>query len=231
LMLSEIALGNDDIHHAQTYLTRMVLIPSMPEYAERAMHYYQLSAKVNEANHDFKQANIFNQKYIDINAKLSAAKLRNKLMNIQTQFAEKQNLERIQSQTTLLSMQEQSIKNQRLLNISFAVSFALIVWLVVILVKRVREKQKINNVLDARVRERTIELEKNRDDLMHSHNEQALVLKKVTSDLVASLATIKGLSEIPNDELQKNQVLFVNEAQSMTERISDYLNNHQSIVK
>ncbi|CAN5342920.1 hypothetical protein BH09BAC3_BH09BAC3_07910 [soil metagenome] len=224
VMLSDIAISENDRLRTQEYLDRIGLIPSMNDYVDLAMEYYKLRSKFSELNGDFERANFFKKEYIEFSKTSFNSKLRNNIMKVQSQFTERQNFERIESQTKLLLLQERSIRNQKLLNISFALCFILIIWLVIILIRRVQEKQRLNYLLDQRVRQRTLELEKSRDDLMHAHYQQALILKKASGDLVASLATIKGLAEIPVEELKQGHIFFFKEAQSITERLINYSN-------
>ena len=61
------------------------------------------------------------------------------------------------------------------------------------LLKANRRKSKINFILDCRVRERTIELGLQRDELQHAMDEDTIARRRMAEEVVALSATLKGI--------------------------------------
>ena len=83
-------------------------------------------------------------------------------------------------------------------------------------------------MLDQRVRVRTLELEKNRDELKHSHDENVMVLRKVASDLTSSFATLSGLSNLAAKDLPEEQAVYFRAAEATAERMVNSVNKYSS---
>ena len=73
-----------------------------------------------------------------------------------------------------------------------AIAFLVII-ISVILAKNNKHKQLINKLLDERVKERTRELEMNRDALQRAWQERDALISKASSDIQSSIATLKGV--------------------------------------
>ena len=147
---------------------------------------------------------------------------------MQAKFDERENLKRIDSQAYILALQREGIRTQKILNLLTGAVALLTMVLVFVLFKSNRRKQRINEILEWRVKERTRELERNRDELKHSHDEKVMVLKKVSSDLTSSWATLNGLSLLAAKDLPEEQAVYFKAAEATAERIVNSVNKYTS---
>ena len=204
------------------------LLPDKNQYTELCLVIYNVKAELFKKSNDYKSANLFLGKYADLQDKIFDSEVKRSLMRVQTQFAERENLARIQSQSNILALQEEAIQRQKLLNVLIGAVAFLATVLVIVLYRSNRHKQRVNTILDKRVRERTFELEKNRDELKHSHDEKDLILKRVSSDLTSSWATLNGLSNLAARELPAEQAIYFREAEATAERMISCVNKYTS---
>jgi Skp family chaperone for outer membrane proteins len=72
----------------------------------------------------------------------------------------------------------------------------LLVILAVVLIRSNRQKRTNNQMLERKVKERTKELELNRDMLQRSLDERDFVLEKISSEIRSTFATIRGLCSL-----------------------------------
>ena len=76
----------------------------------------------------------------------------------------------------------------------------LLVALALILLRNNRQKQRLNVLLDKRVRERTDELMRNRDALHRALRESEILIATTASKINTCLATLKGLCLLGADK-------------------------------
>ena len=148
---------------------------------------------------EYKQAYDFQTRYNQLNSELLTGDLISKITKSRTNYDQHQNIVKIIDQQRIMVLQER-------FNISLGVVTLLTILLIFVLLRVNRQKQFINNKLDQKVKERTAELEKGRDDLIHAHDEQIIFLKRVSSDLASSFATFKGLSIVAKHDLPKDKL-------------------------
>jgi hypothetical protein len=140
-------------------------------------------------------------------------------MVFQIKFAQKENLQRLDSQSKILILQYESIQAQRLLIFSYGTIAVMTIGIALLLFRRNRQKQRINNLLDQRVKERTMELEKNRDELRRVNHSQLMILKKISSESISYLATMKGLANAAATDLLKEQAFYFKQAEQTMENL------------
>ena len=226
--LSKLAMTLNNTAGARNYLNRVESIPDRSQYPELLLQLYKLEAKLFTRSKDFKNANLFLWKSAELRDEVFDSKVKLGLMKVQAQFAERENLARIEVQANVLSLQQKGIESQKLLNLLAAAVILLTIILVILLYKSNRRKQRINVMLDQRVKERTFELERNRDELKHSHDEKVMVLKKVSSDLTSSWATLNGLSLLAAKDLPEAQAVYFKAAEATAERMINNVNKYTS---
>ena len=226
--LAKLSIDKNLIADATSYIDQAESLPDKNQYTELCLTRYKLKAELFERSNDYKDANLFLLKYLDLKDKMFDSEVKLRLAKVQTQFAERENLAKIESQADILQLQQKAIQRQKLLNVLIGAVAFLTTVLVIVLYKSNRHKQRINTILDKRVRERTFELEKNRDELKHSHDEKDLILKRVSSDLTSSWATLTGLSNLAARELPAEQAIYFREAEATAERMINSVNKYTS---
>jgi uncharacterized membrane protein YccC len=119
------------------------------------------------------------------------------------------------------------IYRQRFLNTSIGLVAGLLAVLAFVLIRSNRRKKWMNRLLEQKVKERTIELERNQEALKRSLDEHSLRFQKISADVKNSLATISGLCSL---SLKDTDAPFTNRYISRIESTSDQLLRTVSII-
>jgi len=224
--LIELYLLKNDLIRTANYFKYVESLPEFIQYSSFNVDFYRLKAKYYTKLKNFELANSFQKKYSDA-IELERGNERSlSLVKVKAQFIERENIIRINEQKKQLALQEQALAQHRILNLLIGAAGILTITVILILIKANRKKQCISELLNQRVKERTEELERNRDELEQTHNEQISILKRVSSDLVASLSTIQELSDIAYAELPAHDAVFFKKAESMTKKMVDYMRSY-----
>jgi tetratricopeptide (TPR) repeat protein len=194
IWLSEIYIRNGQISRAEKYLNEAEAIigKNSPFNFELIRIYAQLF-KLYQKNQDFEKIALYQNKYISLKDSIFNEELTKNLMKAEVEYQEKENRARIESQNKILALNEEVMYRQKIGNASVGTIAVLVIILSVILAKNNKHKQLINKLLDERVKERTRELEMNRDALQRAWQERNALISKASSDIQSSIATLKGL--------------------------------------
>ncbi len=94
-----------------------------------------------------------------------------------------------------------------------------------------KQKQSVNRLLDLKVKERTKELELNRDELLKRSQERNLIVSKTVTEVTRSIASIKGLCSLA---LKDNNVLgrgdYIKRIDVTTDDLSSLINVQISAI-
>ncbi|HRX00068.1 MAG TPA: hypothetical protein P5280_11285, partial [Cyclobacteriaceae bacterium] len=115
--------------------------------------------------------------------------------------AETGSREVIGTQKELLELKETSIQQQKTINIIVVVMFIFLVVIAILLWLRIRDKSMINQHLNQRVQQRTLELNIRNDELNRQALERQAMLDKLNRELSASMATLSGLIQTADKEV------------------------------
>lgn len=206
--LSRIAIIRNDMPSLKMLLDRLESIDGKEQFPTTLRSYYKFSGDYYHKAGLFKLANQFERKYSQLTDILNDAEMHRKLMELQIRFIERENASKLEDQDKLLTAQKQAIDNQKLINrLLIGISLLAIVLLLILFQLNIR-KSKINRILDQLVKERTFELESKQNALVHSYNEQQLVVGKISKNLKSTLATITGLASVARLEDGKSTEYF-----------------------
>ena len=183
---------------------------------------------IYEGSKDFEKLAYYQKKYISLRDSVFNQRLTTNLMKIEAEYLEKENKAKIESQNKILALNEEVIFRQKYLNLFIALFALLLIVLTTVLFKSNRQKQKMNWLLDKKVRERTIEIESNCDALQRAYEERDLVLEKTSIDINISLATVKGLCSTGLKDVDDPLALqYLNRMNAAMENFSNTLNRLQ----
>ena len=138
----------------------------------------------------------YQQKYIQLKDSTFNEQMTTNLMKAQATYLERENTARIESQSQVLALKEEIIKSQYQLNILIGVGALILVGIALLLVRSNKQKQILNLLLDQKVKERTRELELNRDALFNTNQEMNTLILQTSDDIRSHLATIDGLHKV-----------------------------------
>src|SRR6185295_6482433 len=177
---------------------------------------YILISKILASKKDFKKAFEYQSQYIQLNSEMLSGNVIRKITELRTNFDQRENLSKIAAQERIVSLQNE-------FNIAIGAIAILAFLISLTLLRMYIQKQGVARLLDVKVGERTRELERNRNELMHAHDEKIVVLRTISSCLTSSLATLKGLSIIAAHDLPQHHLIYFREAESTTEQMVTYI--------
>ncbi len=163
--------------------------------------YNQFSQLYSKTN-DFKNASLYQSKYITLKDSIYNEALIQNLTKVQTDYEERENIKTIAEKNEVLRLKEEVISRQRLQTIFIFAITLLILGLAVALLWAGKLQRKANRLLaDSRanlakkVDERTAEL-------LHANKELDHFIYKTSHDIRGPLATFKGLCVIARTDIK-----------------------------
>jgi len=162
----------------------------------------------------------YQSKYIELRDQVYNEDLMKNLMKVEAEFLERENKDKIEAQAKILELSDEVITRQRALNIVIGIVAVLSFAIAVVLTQNVKQKRLANLLLEQKVKERTTELETHHLNLLKSLDERNQQVKRITSEIKSSMATIKGLCQL---SLQDGSVSNRGQYITKIERASDTL--------
>jgi hypothetical protein len=204
LYLIQIYLDTDRIEVAETIFKDIEkIINSNTPYQSGAIEALAKIIKVHERLKNYELVSFYQGKYIALKDQTYHDELTKNLMKIEAEHIEKESRAKIEAQQKILSLNGEIIQRQKYLNLFIGIVALLLVLLTIILVRSNKQKQRLNQLLDRRVNERTQELQLNRDVLQRACDERDVLLQKIAADIRSSIATIKGLCNLAKKDVSQ----------------------------
>lgn len=192
--LSEIYLLWNQTNQAKTYLEiAEKMLESDCRFSLELSDVYSQFIRLYEQEGMLGKVTRYQKKYIQLKDSIFSRSVTSNLMKVQANHLEREHKIKIESQHKILALNEQIIYRQRILSITIGAIALLVLLLAILLAKSNKQKRKVNQLLDTRVRERTKELEVNRDKLERAWLERDAIIHRASIDIRSSIATIKGL--------------------------------------
>lgn len=194
--LAKVKIAQQNYEDAIPYLKRTETIAQEQGYNELLIDAYRQYSILYANSEDHRMASYYQQKYIHLKDSIYSEELIDRIAQIQTDFAERENLATIRAK-------EETIRRQRMLNLSVGIIAVLAAALLFILfrsnrvVKKVnqalskakQELEDLNRDLDKKVKEKTASLEKVNREMEH-------FIYKTSHDIRGPLATLKGVTSV-----------------------------------
>lgn len=202
--LMQIYLDTDRIKLAENCFSEAEpLINSNTPYQGEIIDALAKAIKIHQKLGHFELVSFYQVKYIALKDSTYHADLAKNLMRIEAEHIKKESKAKIEAQEKILLLNNEIIVRQKYLNLFIGIVAILLVLLTIILVRINKHKQKLNQLLERKVRERTHELEFNRDALQRSCDERDVLLQKMAADIRSSNATIKGLCNLAKKDVSQ----------------------------
>lgn len=191
---------------------------------------YSLFCQLYNKTKNFERIAFYQQKYIQLKDSVYSEQLTNNLMKLDAEYQERENKAKIASQEQILSLKERVIRQQNITNIIIGGIALLLIMLATILYRANRQKRMINKILDQKVNERTIALEKSRETLLQASMDVDELIESTSIDINTSLQTIKllcthGLQKV-NDP---NARQYISKIDSTSDQLAFTLRNLQEL--
>lgn len=217
IYLAEIRIIQRRFSEAKQNLEEAEEIASETRYNELRIKMFRAYAELYNEQSDFKNASLYQDRYIALKDSTYSEELIRNLANIQTKFEERENIRTIQEKDENIRLQNELISRQRIQYFFVLLITILIIGLASVLVwanrrqqrhnlalseaKKIIEDQnkeltKSNEELDQRVREKTRDLLDTNDTLIQVNEELDNFIYKTSHDIRGPLVTLKGVCNV-----------------------------------
>ncbi|MEM9681088.1 MAG: tetratricopeptide repeat protein, partial [Bacteroidota bacterium] len=209
---AKLLLEGGNVDQAKIYLDSSQNLAEKLSYRKWESQNFQLYAKIFSAQKMFEKAYEYQKQYDSINQTILNETIARNMLDIQVDYQEKENLEKIASQD-----QEISRRNTLLyLSVVIIILISIILFILYRInqlrrktnrelaeAKRIIEQQ--NNVLEEKVRERTKELKEANAALMKSNTDLDNFIYKTSHDIRGPLATLQGMCNVALIDIQEQK--------------------------
>jgi signal transduction histidine kinase len=231
---------------AIAFLTEAEEIAKYTNYSLSLIEIYKIFSRIYVLQSNFEKSSQYQSRYIKLKDSIYSDELIKNLAKVQTKFAERENIKTIKEQDLILELRQQLIDRQRTQFVFVVVITLLSLGLVLLLLitnrkqkqtsaiiamarNKIAEQNKQleeqNQVLDQKVKERTLELSESNRQLIDVNTELDNFLYKSSHDLRGPLATLQGLINLahiePKDE--DSVIRLLGNLTAQTEKMSKML--------
>lgn len=197
----ETTLGN--YNGSLQYLSEANKLANESDYAELMIKLYQEFARVYQQTADYKNASLFQERYIGLKDSIYSGELIRNLARIQTNYEERENRKTIQARDRDIQVQREQISRQRQQYFFIVVITILIIGLTSVLYWANNRQRKhnialneANNRLDMRVQEKTRDLFLTNEALNQVNEELDNFIYRTSHDIRGPLVTLKGVCNV-----------------------------------
>ena len=245
VFLSRILIMSDDFTEAEKMLKKAEDIATEVGYNQLLLEIYKESFKLFAKDKRIEKELLYQKKYIALKDSLISEDLVNNIAMIQAGFEERANIKTIKEQDDLLKLRQEIISKARA-QYFFILTIAILSILLtfvfvrfnriqqrtnVELAKAKREIESKNQVLeltnaelDARVNERTEELNRSNKSLQHVNDELDNFIYKTSHDIRGPLASLKGITNVAMLDVKDTLALdYLKKLDSSAEKLNTIL--------
>lgn len=200
--LAELELIRDNVDQSYLYISKAKKLADDFDFVMERMDVLDMMSIILQAQGKFREASNLKSEYIEELEGMINGKLVGGMSDVLSAVNRKRNLSLIENHRKILSLQEESNRQLRFINVIGAFVLVLFAVLATLLWRASRLKGRINHLLNKRVKAHTQKLI-NHDGMMHRQaTERAVVLRRLNNQLVASLATLSGLIQIAYSDIE-----------------------------
>jgi tetratricopeptide (TPR) repeat protein len=228
IFLSKIHIHLNQLIRAEEYLNEAneLIKAGVPYNLELIKVYHELF-QLYFKRKSYEKVATYQNLYIQLKDSIYNEEHTRNLMQLEADYLERENRTKIESQSKIMALNSEVIYRQRFLNTSIGLVAGLLAVLAFVLIRSNRRKKWMNRLLEQKVKERTIELERNQEALKRLLDEHSLRFQKISADVKNSLATISGLCLL---SLKDTDAPFTSQYISRIEKTSDQLLRTVSII-
>ena len=194
LMLADIFIAQNELGKATFYLDAAEhMIRQGAPFPQTILQIYSRESDVYAKTGNYRELANSQRKYIQLKDSIFSSDLTTRLMTAEAEFRQRENNAKIKAQNEIILLKEEAIERQQRLNVVTGLLGSIILVFSIFLVRSVRRKKRINAVLEEKVRQRTLELELGRDELLKRFMEKEMNVSRATGMIAHSVSTIEGL--------------------------------------
>ena len=150
---------------------------------------------------EFEKAYLYLHKYSQLRDSIFSEEITSNLMNAEANFLERENAIKIASQNELISVKDEVIVRQNILNRVIALLGLISGGFVILLFYHYREKRRINTILERKIDERTRELQVSHEKLLTTLNEQNQRDSRAVQAVLETVRRVRSLCHIGLNEV------------------------------
>lgn len=204
--LSRIYLGSEDMVQAEHYLRiAEELIQQGVSYNMELMKVYHEFAALHERKGDLKSVVHFLRRYMALKDSIYDDEVTTRLMRIEAAHIEQEKNAKIETQNRMLVLNAEVISRQRIATIFAFTTIVLLIGVVILSVRSIREKRRRNVDLEGRVKNRTVELEAIAHQSHKSLAENKVWMEKIVSSVRHTTNTVNGLSSLVTKDPESSE--------------------------
>lgn len=193
LILSRVELEKGNYKLSFNYLKLADSLIASAKYPELYSDVLEQKMKYFIEVGDSKEAVKAMQIYLTHQDQQKALRRNSRIRQVQIQFAQKENLEKLKLQASMLEFRDKAISAQRMFLVGVIALLAVVLVLLMELWRAYKQKKQVNERLDAIVVERTAELVKQRDIIRHNFDEQRVLKQNASRALLGLGSSLDGL--------------------------------------
>ncbi|RAW01658.1 tetratricopeptide repeat protein [Pseudochryseolinea flava] len=222
LKLNRIDLAEHTISQARSLVTGSNLHSEIKDV-------YAVLASVAERKRDYKMMAAALKKYVEELDSTDAAQNRVNLMKLEVESKEREHREEIRIQEMYLKAKEDIISTQRLLIIAVFVICVLFSILLVVFIKRHRQKTQHNKLLDKNLQLRTNELHDEMRSAFKAQLFQRELVDKMLVDIGHQMTSMKALLKfISSDETQRDAC--IKKSETLFDKIETSMRKIKTVI-
>lgn len=191
--LAELSLKEERMDEAERYLRISEKTPSRKIFKMSELKTYYFFSLLYKIKHDNKKWLFYQTKYISLRDSIYNETLNQNLAVTQIEFEQRENKAKLESQSEMILLHEQSINRQKTINYLAGIATVLLLFLLIVLYVNNRTKKSEGSELEAKVKERTRELEDSYEFLHKTYTEQRHRVAGVIDDVKGAMSTFDGL--------------------------------------
>jgi signal transduction histidine kinase len=228
LNLARIALAENDFNSSIQKLTESETLAKESGYNQLLINTYLTFSDLYNQRKEFEKAALYQSKYIHLKDSIYSEGLIKNLTKVRTNYEERENIKTIREKNEVLRLNKEIIARQKsqyffilaITILSIVLTFVFIRFnraqhranIELTKIKREVENKnqelQLNNAeLDARVQERTLELEQSNTALQRVNDELDNFIYKTSHDIRGPLASLKGMTNVAMLDVQDKVAL------------------------
>lgn len=193
-LLAEIYTKRGQIENAIRYLDEgEKLIEGGISFNLEMIKIYSRFADLYLSLRNFEKASYYQTQYIELKDSIYDEALTLNLMRIEAEFLERENKEKIAEQDEIILLKEEIIRRQKIQSSIFFLLVLITLCCLIFLFMIYKQKQNVNILLEEKIRQRTSQLESNRDSLLKRIIEKDLRIKRASEVISTTISTVEGL--------------------------------------
>lgn len=231
VLLARIALLLNQLHDCDMSLSKAESLPALAEYPKMQMEICKVRAEYYSGIGDYKMATKSLMRQLRFREETVIDEVNKGVRKAHSKFAQAENAKKIELQSVILNLQGESLSGQRWIIVLCLFLGIVMGCLAFVFFKSTKQKERINLILDERVRERTAELGAHRDLLQHAVDEQEVSRRRFYQQIAALTSTLKGLLNLGTREISGSYSVYFQEAEVTTNRIEEVVSEYRKSAK